>query len=109
MSEEKLNLLRRRNTKQGQVWVVDLGKIIGSEQKGVRPCFILNKQKRRENTCIIIIASNTERFSTFEKSGYKFLLHQVRTIDTSRLIRNIERIPENEMNEVIDAFKKFIL
>ncbi len=100
--------MERKNTKRGQVWICDFTGNTGSEQSGVRPCIVLNQQKFYENTCIVLICSNTVRFSTLEKNGYKFLLHQVRTIDTSRLKRELERFTKKDTDLVVQRFTNFL-
>ncbi len=82
----------RKYAQQGQIWLCNLGTNIGSEQNNIRPCLVLNAPVKRERTFVIIPASNTKRNSTIQINQYFFLLHQVRTVDTKRLMRLVERI-----------------
>ena len=98
----------RKYAQQGQIWLCNLGVNIGSEQNNIRPCLVLNMPIKKERTCIIIPASNTNRNSTIKINQYHFLLHQVRTIDTKRLMRLLERLEKSLVKKVQKELLKIL-
>lgn len=100
--------MNRKFTKRGQIWYVDLENNIGSEQNGIRPCIVLQRQQKNENTCIILPASRTKRISTIHIDEYTFLLHQVRAVDTSRLIKKVKRIEKKVVDSLCDSLNIFL-
>lgn len=109
-NNEKIHIHKFANQKyaqQGQIWIVNLGVNIGSEQNGLRPCLVLNSPRKGEKTCVIVPASNTERITTVKLGKYRFLLHQARTIDTKRLLRLVERIKKPSVQELQKNFLIF--
>ena len=89
---------------RGEIWMINLKNNQGSEQNGIRPCIIMNNAQKKERTCVMIPASNTKRDHCFEILNYSFLIHQIRAIDTSRLIRKITRLPKQETKYI----KKYV-
>jgi mRNA-degrading endonuclease toxin of MazEF toxin-antitoxin module len=87
---------------RGEIWICNFGTNIGSEQNGIRPCLIINQKEPSENTCIVLPASHTIRSSTFTINDYHFLLHQVRVIDTRRLVRRILRISKRSVDTAVE-------
>jgi len=100
---------KRKYPQRGEIWIVELKNTIGSEQSGMRPCIILNMKKKKENTCIIVPASHTKRSHSLEMKNFTFLLHQIRVIDTIRLIRKIDRFSKKETDSVGIGVQKIII
>ena len=98
----------RKFTQRGEVWLVDLGENIGSEQNGIRPCIVLQRQRKKENTCIVLPASRTNRFSTITVGRYSFVMHQIRVVDTTRFIKEFERLEKDMVDNLCDKFSEFI-
>lgn len=86
---------------RGEVWIVDFGKNIGSEQNGIRPAVVISFWKESESTCLVIPASKTKRYSTLKIRDYQFLLHQVRAVDIKRFMRKLERFSIVETEQVV--------
>ena len=104
----KINFFNhRKNPNQGEIWMCNMGKNIGSEQSNARPVLIVNRRIKGENTCVIIPASSTQRRFSIEVDGYNFLPHQIRTVDTKRLYRNITRISRDSLQKVMNKFLEF--
>ena len=85
-----------KNAKRGQVWIADLNHDFGSEQRGIRQCLVLNTPQKKEQTVLIVPASNTIRAQSVQIKNYRFLCHQVRVLDQKKLIRKLERISKEE-------------
>ncbi len=100
---------RRKFPKKGEVWIIDFGINIGCEQNSKRPALILKTPVKQEKTVIVIPASNTERYSTKKIGTHKFLLHQIRTVDSKRFIRKIEKLKKNDVNNICQNFATFLL
>ncbi len=92
----------RKHPLRGQVWICDFGTGVGSEQSGIRPCLILNQKYVKENTCIVLPASNTKRKDSITYRGQNYLLHQVRVVDTQRLLRLKNRLPRNIVDDITE-------
>lgn len=93
--------------KKGEIWIIDLGTNRGSEQNGIRPCFIISSTEK-EKTCIIIPASKTIRNSSFASEGFNLLPHQIRAIDKTRLIRKITRLSKKSCKEILSNLNKYL-
>lgn len=98
----------KKYPKRGEVWMINLGVNQGSEQNGIRPAIVLNRPVKKERTCVIVPASSRVRNHSCVVSDYNFLVHQLRAIDTTRLMRKVERFTEIETNTVRQAIEKFI-
>ncbi|MCG2701137.1 type II toxin-antitoxin system PemK/MazF family toxin [Candidatus Parcubacteria bacterium] len=108
------------NISQFDVWQVDLNPTIGSEQKGRRPCVVLQTNAVSNYGLTTIIAPLTskkvDKIYSFEteikpsnKNGLKELskikLDQVRVIDKRRLIKKLGEIEEKDFIEILKALK----
>jgi len=105
--------------KRGEIFLVNLEPIKGSEQGGTRPCLIIqNDFGNRYSPLTIIAPLTSKRFSkefstnvfiTKQDSGLDkdstVLLNQIKTIDKSRLIKNVGSIDFSIMNKVDLAIK----
>ena len=116
--------------KKGDVFIVDLGEDRkGSEQKGKRPCVVIqnNKNNRFSKTVIVALISTKEKKDRKGK-GYEFhvplakgkggmkedsvvLLEQIITIDKkARIVRKIGSISlDSELLKKIDEALKYSL
>ena len=108
MTKTNINKSNIKYPQRGEIWMINLKNNQGSEQNGVRPCIIMNNAQKKERTCVIIPASNTKRDHSFKILNYGFLIHQIRAIDTSRLIRKITRFPKQETNKVYQKICLFL-
>ncbi len=105
--------------KRGDIFLVALNPIIGSEQGKTRPCLVVQNDEGNKSSPITIIAPLTK--TRFEKeyptnveintieSGLNFdstiLLNQIRAIDKSRLLKKLTHIDQNIMKKVNFAIK----
>ncbi len=98
---------------RGDIYLANLNPYKGSEQGGKRPVIIIQNDVGNHYSPTVIVTSVTSRFfkkralpthvpldnEELEKNSLA-LLEQIRTIDKSRLIRKIGRVPEEKMKEI---------
>jgi len=99
---------------QFDIWLVNLNPTTGSEQKGIRPCIILetNGVGNFSNTTIIVpLSTKLQKIFSYEviipanlKTGLtqksKIKMRQIRVIDKSRLIKKIGKVPGNLFTKI---------
>ena len=100
-----------------ELWWCSYGINIGSEQNGVgdnfeRLCLII--QKLSAKTFIALPLSTKERLPKFQvktivknKTGY-VLLDQVRVLDSKRLLRKVETLPNEEFKVIKTRLKEML-
>jgi len=105
--------------KRGDICLINLEPVKGSEQGGVRPCLIIQNDQGNEYSPLTIIAPLTSKEFTKEfptnvfvsKKDSKLnrdstiLLNQIKTIDKTRLIKKISSLNSFLMNQVDMAIK----
>ena len=105
--------------KRGDIILVDLEPVKGSEQGGIRPCLIIQNDKGNKYSPLTIIAPLTSKdftkefptnvFVSREESGLDkdstILLNQIKTIDKSRIMKKISSLNSFLMNKVDLAIK----
>ena len=101
---------------RGDIYLANLNPYKGSEQGGKRPVIIIQNDVGNHYSPTVIVTAVTSRFFKkralpthvpldnveLEKNSLA-LLEQIRTIDKSRLIRKIGRVPEEKMKEINQA------
>lgn len=105
--------------KRGDIVLVNLEPIKGSEQGGIRPCLIIQNNQGNKYSPLTIIAPLTSKvftkefptnvFILKEDSGLNkdstILLNQIRTIDKLRITRKIGTLATEIMGRVDLAIK----
>lgn len=105
--------------KRGEIFLANLAPIIGREQGGIRPVLIIQNDVSNKNSPVTIVAAITSKVFEKEYSTNIFmsknesnlekdstiLLNQIRTVDTSRLIKKIGQVDNFTMNNVDRAIK----
>jgi mRNA interferase MazF len=105
--------------KKGNIIIANLEPVRGSEQGGIRPCLVLQNDISNKYSPITIVAAITSKkflkiFPTnvnISKQESKLdkdstiLLNQIRTIDKSRVIKNISSLPYDLIMKVNLAIK----
>ena len=103
-----------KKIKKGDIYLADMDPAIGSEQGGVRPVLVIQNNKGNKFSPTTIVACLTSRVHTKanlpthyllpEDIGLKYpsmvMLEQIFTIDKTRLIKWITRIPKTEMYRI---------
>jgi len=108
------------NVRRGDIVIVDLDPTEGSEQRGTRPCLVVQNDVGNENAPTTIVVpfttSKGDRLYPFEvlisadecplKEDSVALCSQIRTISIKhRISDNIGSIPDARMDEVDDALE----
>lgn len=110
---------RISDIKRGDIVLVNLEPVKGSEQGGIRPCLIIQNDKGNKYSPLTIIAPSTSKKFTKEfptnvvvskedSSSDKdstILLNQIKTIDKSRIIKRVGSLNSFLMNKVNIAIK----
>jgi len=105
--------------KRGDIFLINLEPVKGSEQGGIRPCLIIQNNYGNKYSPLTIIAPITSKHFTkefptnvfLEKKESKLnrdstiLLNQIRTIDKKRLIKKISSLNEHLIRSVDLALK----
>jgi len=90
------------------VHLVDLDPTQGSESRKTRPCVVVSPDEMNRHIRTVIIAPMTSvrrRYPTrvditFQRRKGQVVLDQVRTVDKSRLVSRLGRLPEARAREV---------
>jgi len=105
--------------KRGDIVLVNLEPVKGSEQGGIRPCLIIQNDNGNKHSPLTIIAPFTPKeftkefptnvFVSSKETGLDknstILLNQVKTIDKSRIIKRVSSLSSFLMSQVDMAIK----
>jgi len=106
--------------KQFEIWKINLNPTRGSEQKGIRPCLVIQTNASGNNSLTTIIipfsSKKIEKIYPFEikispskKNGLektsKLKCERVRIIDKNRLIKKIGIVEKSYYNDIFKALK----
>jgi len=94
-----------------EVYLVNLDPTIGSEIRKTRPCVIVSPDELNRYIQTVIVAPMTTKSQPYPsrircKFGGKqalIVLDQLRTVDRTRLVRRIGRIPSAAQRDVLAA------
>jgi mRNA interferase MazF len=95
---------------RSEVWLVNLEPTVGSEIKKTRPCVVIspNETNRLLKTVIVApLTSTIKEYPTklkivFQDRESSIALDQMRTVDKSRLMKNLGTITSEELQFVAD-------
>ena len=104
---------------RGEIYYVNLGSNLGSEQSGYRPVLIIQNDTGNKYSPTTIVATLTSKKKKYlpthvfiKKYSCNGLdlnstveLEQIRTIDKKRLENKVGRLSENDLNKVLAAIK----
>lgn len=105
--------------KRGDIVLVNLEPVKGSEQRGIRPCLIIQNDHGNRHSPLTIIAPLTAKKFTKEfptnvfvskedsvlEKDSTILLNQIKTIDKSRIIKKAGSLDLYLMNKVDRALR----
>ena len=105
------------NIKRGDIYYADLSPVVGSEQGGIRPVLIVQKDVGNKYSPTVIAAAITsQQFKTKLPTHISVdaavcglskdsvvLLEQIRTLDKQRLREKMGNLPETDMNRINSA------
>src|SRR5512142_1935691 len=98
------------------VWLVNLDPTIASEIQKTRPCLVISPDEMNDHIATVIIAPMTTRgreYPTrvkcqFEGKDGQIVLDQIRTVDKSRLVKKLGKIPADTQNEVLAVLLEMV-
>jgi len=110
------NNIKENRISRGEIYYVDLGEVLGSEQGGIRPMVVIQNDTGNHFSPTVIMAAMTSREKNklpthveLDTSGTgleKFstiLLEQVRTIDKERLKNKAGKLKPEYISQVDHA------
>jgi mRNA interferase MazF len=110
--------MTQQRFRRGDIWMVDLEPVVGSEQGKARPALILQNDIGNEYSPVLIVAAITSgdraRYDVqvevkAPEAGLQHdsivLLNQIRTIDKRRVGRYWGHLSEQTMKQVDEAIK----
>ena len=99
------------------IYLVNLDPTIGHQIKKSRPCLVISPNEMNHNIRTVIIAPLTTKFRDYptrveveinNKKGW-VVLDQIRSIDKTRLIRNMGEINKNQIKVVKSVIKEMLV
>ncbi|PKP56461.1 MAG: growth inhibitor PemK [Candidatus Altiarchaeales archaeon HGW-Altiarchaeales-2] len=102
---------------QYDIFLISLDPTIGHEIKKVRPCIVISPNEMNEYISTVIIAPMTTKTHSYpirvpvEFNGKRgeIVLDQIRTVDKRRLIKKIEKVDENTINNIKLVIKEMLV
>ena len=81
--------------KRGEIWLINLDPMVGSEIRKTRPCVVVSPEDLNEHLRTVIVAPMTSKgfdapfrpAVTFQGTSGSILLDQVRTVNKVRLVK----------------------
>ena len=97
--------------KRFEVYLVNLDPTVGSEIRKTRPCLIISPDEMNRHIATVIVAPMTTKgrpYPTrvacrFQGKDGQIVLDRVRTIDKTRLLRNLGQISKSTQADVLDT------
>jgi mRNA interferase MazF len=94
---------------RSDVYLVNLDPTVGSEIKKTRPCLIVSPDEMNHFIRTVIVAPMTTKgraYPTrvpcrFQRKQGLVVVDQIRTVDTSRLVRRLGRLDSKAMTSVL--------
>lgn len=96
------------------VYLVNLDPTQGSEIKKTRPCAVISPDEMNRHIRTVIVAPMTSvrrdyptRVDiTFQKKKGQVVLDQIRTVDKTRLVKHLGRLPEGRARDVANMLQQ---
>lgn len=102
---------------QYNVYLVNLDPTVGHEIKKVRPCLVISPDEMNNNISTVIIAPMTTKSHSYPtrvplkfggKDGW-IVLDQIRTVDKIRLVKELGKINNGEIQKVKSIIKEMLV
>lgn len=104
-----------RTIRRGDVYFIDCGEIVGSEQGGIRPAVVIQNNignRYSPTTIVAMITSSTKKhlpthvpISKGVKEPSWVLLEQIRTVSIHRLRQYITTLDSSDMRRIDESLK----
>ena len=100
--------------KRGDVWLISLDPVQGSEIRKTRPCVIISPPEMHDHLRTVVAAPMTTGSKpapfriavTFQKTSGLILLDQIRTLDKSRLARRLGAVSAPVLSATLAALRE---
>ena len=100
--------------KRGEVWLARLDPTEGREIQKTRPCLIVSPAEIHDFLDVVIVVPMTTASHpapyridvVFNEKTNRILLEQIRTIDTSRLLRRLGEIDRNAATTALSTLRE---
>lgn len=97
--------------KRFDVFLVNLDPTVGSEIQKTRPCVVISPDEMNRHIAIVIVAPMTTKGQAyptrvacqFQGKDGQIVLDQIRTVDKTRLFKQLGQISPNEQRVVLDT------
>lgn len=107
-------MVREGSLRRGDVCLFQLDPTVGSEIRKTRPCVIVSPDEMNRHSRTVIIApmtSATRNYPTridieFRGTHGQIVLDQIRTVDTTRLVKKMGQIDMRAMMIALDRLQK---
>lgn len=104
-----------KNICRGDVFLVDCGKVVGSEQGGIRPAVVIQNNignRHSQTTIVALVTSKPKKnlpthvlIHKLIKPSY-VLLEQIRTVSIKRLRQYMCTLDSSDMKKIDEALKR---
>ena len=110
-------MVERNPVRRFEVHLISLDPTKGSEIRKTRPCVIISPDEMNKHIRAIIIAPMTSTIknyptrvtTTFQGKKGQIVLDQIRTVDKSRLIKNLGSISSSAEEKVISVLQEMFV
>jgi len=94
--------------RQYDIVIINLDPTVGSEIRKTRPCIVISPDEMNRHLNTIVIAPVTSQSKSYptrlkiilEKKTNWIIVDQIRTIDKTRIIRNIAKLSNMEIQDL---------
>jgi len=101
-------------TSRFDVYLISLDPTCGSEIRKTRPCLVISPDEMNDHIRTVIVAPMTTKGRlyptrvpcTFQGKRGQIVLDQIRTVDTSRLVRRLGTISKATQTKVLDTLQE---
>ena len=101
-------------TRRFDVFLISLDPTLGSEIRKTRPCLVISPDDMNEHIRTVIVAPMTTKGRpyptrvpcTFQGRRGQVVLDQIRTVDTTRLVKRLGTIPRATQDKVLDTLQE---
>lgn len=97
--------------KRFDVFLVNLDPTVGSEIQKTRPCVVISPDEMNRHIATVIVAPMTTKgqpyptrvVCQFQGKDGQIVLDQIRTVDKTRLVKQLGQLSLNEQKAILDT------
>lgn len=102
---------------RGEVWLVALDPVVGSEIQKTRPCVVVSPPEVHDHLRTVIVAPMTTSGKpapfrvplTFQRRKGLVLLDQIRTVDKARLMKKAGTVSPPALSSTLQTLQEFFV